>query len=278
MKIGVTSDLHTDVTPLNQRILPHIIEAAERADLDIFILAGDLSPDLFEFAGILAKFAESSVNCPKLFVPGNHDIWVVRFPDATSEQKYRAITRICDEYDFHHLGPKPFVRDCVGFCGTIGWYDYSFRHQAHNISTQRYASKRLYGSIWNDLNYAKWGETDSEVAHRFEVELQHQIDAVRSSVSQIIVTTHHVPFQECVTYRGKLPADFFSAFMGSVGLGDICRNEPLVTHAIFGHTHTPMQRRVGDVTAICSPIGYLYGMPAQGLAAYAEERLTCFEI
>ena len=44
MKIGLTSDLHTDVTPLNKQILPHIVKATEEAGLDIFILAGDLSP------------------------------------------------------------------------------------------------------------------------------------------------------------------------------------------------------------------------------------------
>ena len=96
MKIGVTSDLHTDVTPLNKKILPHIIEAVEQAGLDIFILAGDLSPNLLELAEILIAFTESNLNCPKLFVPGNHDIWISEHPDITSEQKYEAITVVCE--------------------------------------------------------------------------------------------------------------------------------------------------------------------------------------
>ena len=65
MKIGVTSDLHTDVTPLNKQILPHIVEAVEKAGLDIFILAGDLSPNLLELANILAAFTDSNLDCPK---------------------------------------------------------------------------------------------------------------------------------------------------------------------------------------------------------------------
>jgi putative phosphoesterase len=278
MKIGVISDLHIDVTPLNRRILPYIIEAAESAELDVFILAGDLSPDLLELSKILIAFTESSLNCPKLFVPGNHDIWVINPSHVTSEQKYRVISEICRECDFHSLVASPFAVNGVGFCGTIGWYDYSFRQEKYKISEARYESKQLSGSVWNDLNYAKWGGADAAVAHRFEDDLQRQIDTIKESVSQVIVVTHHIPFQACVRYRGKLPSDFFSAFMGSQGLGEICLKEPLVTHALFGHTHFPIQQQVEGVTAICSPIGYLYERPPQGLLAYAQERLTCFEV
>ena len=132
MQIGVTSDLHTDVTPLNKQILPYVVEAAEKAQPDLFILTGDLSPDLLELAKILIAFTESSLTCPKLFVPGNHDIWVIRYPNVTSEQKYRAIAEICRECGFHSLGAAPFVENGVGFCGTIGWYDYSFRQETYN--------------------------------------------------------------------------------------------------------------------------------------------------
>ena len=278
MKIGVTSDLHTDVTPLNKQVLPYIVEAVQKAELDIFILAGDLSPDLFELSQTLTAFADSHLKCSKLFVPGNHDIWVIRHPHVTSEQKCRAMAELCHECDFHPLGVEPFVRDGVGFCGTIGWYDYSFRQEKYNISKAQYASKQLLGSVWNDVRYAKWDGTDPEVAHRFEDELQGQIDSIKETVSRIIVTTHHVPFQACVVYQDKLPWDFFSAFMGSRGLGEICLKEPLVTHALFAHTHFPIQQQVGSVTAICSPIGYLHNRPSQGLSAYAEERLTCFKL
>ena len=278
MKIGVTSDLHTDVTPLNKQILPHIVEAVEKADLDIFILAGDLSPNLLELANILIAFTESNLNCPKLFVPGNHDIWVSEHPDITSEQKYDAIAVVCRECGFHPLDTAPFVKNDVGFCGTIGWYDYSFRCKEYNFSEEAYASKQLSGSVWNDSNYAKWDRTDPEIAHQFENKLRNQISSIRDSVSQIVVTTHHVPFQECVHSRGTLPWDFFSAYMGSQGLGKTCLEEQLVTHSLFGHTHVPIQQQVGNVTAICSPIGYLHQSPACDLSVYAQNRLTCFEL
>ncbi len=278
MKIGLTSDLHSDVTSLNKQILPYIVEAVEGANLDLFILAGDLSPNLLELTKILAAFSESNLACPKLFVPGNHDIWVTKHTHVTSEQKYCAIEKVCYECGFHPLSADPLVVNDLGFCGTIGWYDYSFKQKAHKIPIERYAAKQLFGVVWNDLKYAKWGADDVEIAHRFENELQSQIKTAKDSVLRIVVITHHVPFQTCVRYSGKLPWDFFSAFMGSQELGEICQKETLVTHALFGHTHFPIHQQIGGVTAICSPIGYLYELPIQGLSAYARERLACFEI
>ena len=278
MKIGLTSDLHSDVTSLNKQILPYIVEAAEGANLDLFILAGDLSPNLLELTKILAAFSESSLACPKLFVPGNHDIQVTKHTHVTSEQKYCAIEKVCYECGFHPISADPLVVNDVGFCGTIGWYDYSFKQKAHKIPIERYAAKQLFAVVWNDLKYAKWGADDVEIAHRFENELQSQIKTAKDSVLRIVVITHHVPFQTCVRYSGKLPWDFFSAFMGSQELGEICQEETLVTHALFGHTHFPIHQQIGGVTAICSPIGYLYELPIQGLSTYARERLACFEI
>lgn len=278
MKIGLISDLHIDASPLNKQILPYIVDAAEEANLDLFVLAGDLSPNLLELAKILAAFTESSLTCPKLFVPGNHDIWVTRHPHVTSQQKYCAIEKVCYECGFHPLSADPLVVNDIGFCGTIGWYDYSFRRESYKISIERYAAKQLFGAVWNDLKYAKWGTDDVEVAHRFENELQSQINTIKDSVLRIVVITHHVPFQACVRYRGKLSWDFFSAFMGSQGLGEICQKETLVTHALFGHSHFRFHQQIGDVTAICSPVGYLYEMPAQSLPAYAQERLARFEV
>lgn len=278
MKIGVTSDLHIDAAPLNKQILPHIVKAAEKAALDIFILAGDLSSNLLELAETLIVFTESNLNCPKLFVPGNHDIWVVEHPDVTSDQKHEAITTICRECDFHPLDAAPFVKNGVGFCGTIGWYDYSFGDNEYNFSEAAYASKQLFGSVWNDSHFAKWNGTDPEIAQRFENRLRDQIRSVKDSVSQIIVTTHHVPFRECVRSHGAPSRDFFNAYMGSQGLGKICLEEPLVTHSLFGHIHVPICQQIGDVTTICSPIGYLHQPPAADLSSYAQERLTCFEL
>jgi hypothetical protein len=74
--------------------------------------------------------------------------------------------------------------------------------------------------------------------------------------------------------------------MGSAGLGEICLKEPLVTHALFGHTHTEFYKEIKaqdsseltrKVVAVCSPIGYLTE-PPKDLKEYAKNRLKIIEL
>ena len=278
MKIGLISDLHIDVTPLNKSLVPHLIEAVDAAQLDVFVLAGDIARHLVQLSETFNAFQLANLGCQILFVPGNHDIWAIETPNVTSEQKCEIISKLCDECGFHPLIDRPFINEQIGFCGTIGWYDYSFAPDGYNFSDVQYAEKELMGAVWNDKRYAKWADTDRVVARRFEAELNAQIASVRANVSRIIVVTHHVPFRECIRYRGELPWDFFQAFMGSKGLGTTCLNEPLVTHALFGHTHRAFNMQIRNVRAICAPVGYLQEKPTIGLRDYAMQRLACFEV
>ena len=278
MKIGLISDLHTDVTPLNKAIVPHLIEAVKAAQLDVFVLAGDLARHLIQLSETLNAFQLADLACEKLFVPGNHDIWAIETPDVTSEQKCEIISTLCYECGFHPLMDAPLVKGQIGFCGTIGWYDYSFAPEKYDFSDAQYAEKTLMGAVWNDKRYAKWSETDRGVARRFESALKAQIVALRGDVSRIVVVTHHVPFQACIRYRGELPWDFFRAFMGSKHLGEICLEEPRVTHVLFGHTHQALDMQIRNLQAICAPVGYLQEKPTVGLREYATQRLACFEI
>jgi putative phosphoesterase len=280
MRIGITSDIHTDISPANSQIVKYLVDAVRRAELDVFVMCGDLSPNIFTLSDTLSAFHD--LGCKKLFVAGNHDVWVLRPTDkTTSQQKYDLITKICEENDVHHLGNSSIIIDRIGFCGTIGWYDYSYKSVRYPISENAYKRKIFQGSVWNDVNFARWKVPDPEIERQFEDELQGQIDSIRDRISRIIVVTHHVPFRECVIYRNELPWDFFSAFMGSAGLGEICFKEPLVTHAFFGHTHTEFFKEIksqnSSIYAVCSPIGYLTDPPGD-LKEYARSRLKVINL
>ena len=278
MKIGLISDLHTDVTPFNKALVPHLIDVVKAAELDVFVLAGDLARHLVQLSETLNAFHLADLTCEKLFVPGNHDIWTTETPDVTSEQKCEIISKLCRACGFHPIMDEPFITEQIGFCGTIGWYDYSFAPDEYDFSDTQYAEKTLMGAVWNDKRYAKWSDTDRAVARRFEAELKTQIASVRNDVSRIIVVTHHVPFQKCIRYRGELPWDYFRAFMGSKRLGECCLEEPLVTHVLFGHTHRALDIQIRNVRAICAPVGYLREQSRAGLQAYATQCLAAFEI
>ena len=278
MKIGLISDLHTDVTPWNKALVPHLIDAVGTADLDVLVFAGDFARHLVQLSETLNAFHLANLACEMLFVPGNHDIWAIETPNVTSEQKCGIISELCHACGIRPLMDEPFITEKIGFCGTIGWYDYSFAPNGFEFSDDQYAEKELMGAVWNDKRYAKWDDTDPVIARRFETALGTQIASIRDDVSRIIVVTHHVPFRECIRYRGKLPWDFFRAFMGSKHLGTQCLQEPLVTHVLFGHTHRALDIQIQSVRAISAPVGYLREEPTVGLQAYAAQCLACFEI
>ena len=81
---------------------------------------------------------------------------------------------------------EPFITENVAFCGTIGWYDYTFAPKGYDFSKAQYAEKELMGVVWNDKRYAKWSDTDRNVTQRFEVALEAQIACVRDAVSRIM--------------------------------------------------------------------------------------------
>lgn len=278
MRIGVTSDIHVDFSQLNKEILNYVIEASIEATPDVLILCGDISPDLMTLYRVLSSFSTAGVARKRLFVAGNHDIWVGSGSrKSNSHDKYELITRICLESGFHHLCSEPLIIDNIGFCGTIGWYDYSYKSAEYDIPDSVYERKTYNGSVWNDLNYAKWDASDKEMANFFESKLRQQIQTIRDRADQIVVSTHHVPFRECVLYRGELSWDFFSAFMGSEGLGKVCQGEPTVKYVFFGHTHRVQQKEIEGIKAISSPIGYLTDKP-KDLRKFAYSRLKTIEI
>jgi predicted phosphohydrolase len=265
-----------DTTPANRRLIPELIRVFQEIEPDAVILCGDLSPYPKDMRAVLQEFGLKLPNCRKLFVSGNHDIWLdEEGPGASSAKKQALISEMCAETGFHHLDREALLVDHVGFCGTIGWYDYSFRDETYGLPIEEYRKKRCGKEVWMDLHLAHWGRPDEEVARACEESLKNQIESVRAKCEKIIVATHHVPFRECVRYEGRLPWDYFSSFMGSAGLGKICLQEAKVSHVLFGHTHFQMKVEVGSITALCSPIGYLFDPPAE-LRAYAKSRVAVF--
>lgn len=93
---------------------------------DVIVLAGDIATGAHRGYGkMLGLFGE--FEGPKLFVPGNHDLWSnVQHPDT--RRRYRAaLRRIVEDNGFHYLPGAPRVVGDTGFVGVAGWYDYRFR-------------------------------------------------------------------------------------------------------------------------------------------------------
>jgi predicted phosphodiesterase len=263
MRIACLTDLHIDYGPLNKQVLPYLAARIERAAPDAVAVAGDIATDL-DILTISLK-AISGLATTNVFVPGNHDVWCrvgegPKKPGCSMRRYKQDIKEACERAGFHYLPNQPLIVDGVGFAGTMGWYDYSFRRPDldERISLDDYRSKRCGSNVWYDIVCADLGAPDEEVAARMERELAHDIGLLaKENVRGIVCVTHHVPFRRCVEYKNFVGWDFFSAYMGSEGLGRIVLEQPLVRAALFGHTHSRFDVRIDHVRCVCPPVGYL---------------------
>ena len=290
MKIAFISDIHVDSLPEPSHIVDAIRNRLLTIGPDVFIIAGDVAARTKLFEQTLRAFSE--LPCEKLLVPGNHDIWV----ETTSLEKgihsgikyTEIIPQICSRNNFTVLGQDPYTINETGFAGTIGWYDYTLRNKKydHLFSIETYRNKKFENRFtWNDLNFAHWMNShnkkqgDEVVAKEMEASLETQIRNLKQkNTAKIVVVTHHLPFQKMVLHPNRLPFDFFSAYMGSEGLGKIILNEPSVKYVISGHSHIKSSLTLGNLRAMKSPLGYRREWKTKDLEKLIEDRLSCIEI
>lgn len=266
MRIAYTSDLHVDISQRNWELVPYLAEVVKIVDPDVFVVAGDVSPEIGDLEYALDCFA--NLRSLKLFVPGNQDVWVLSedmqgMGHDSYEKYYFYLPDACRRNNFIPLWMEPTVHKGVGFVGSIGWYNLdpgtgavrSFPREHHY----------LLDSIWNDMRWACWADIstiaegsptpvkrpDSEVAREFNLRLDQDIEAFArdAGIREIVVVTHYPPFPE-MSLEGV-------PFCGSGELGDILAAHRKVTVSISGHIHDRRDIVVGGVRAVRCPVGYL---------------------
>lgn len=289
MRIALTSDLHLDSTDANRALVPLLAERAAALRPDVLVLAGDISARLPDVAETFAAFA--GVAPVRLFVPGNHDIWIARSAQAggaTSDYRHDVELRdVCAAHGFTHLGLEPRVVDGVGFAGSLGWYDYSFRHPAFPFSDDDLARKAKGKYRWMDLFYARWvGEdgaesSDAAVTQRFAARLERDLAALDAdpAVRDIVVVTHHVPYADILRTPLEDKHGYFRVYLGAAALGEaIDAHAAKVRAVLFGHLHRAVdERRPGGMLARSAPVGYLRPAP-EDLSPLAHSGVTLLEL
>jgi 3',5'-cyclic AMP phosphodiesterase CpdA len=95
---------------------------------DVLVLAGDIATGKEDAYRALLGLFEGFAG-PKLFVPGNHDLWG-EADDRNTPQRYRGqLKEIVERYGFRYLPGAPLEHEGIGFVGSAGWYDYGFRQR-----------------------------------------------------------------------------------------------------------------------------------------------------
>lgn len=290
MRLALVSDLHVDITQKNWELVPQLAELLKIIDPDVFLICGDISPEMGDVEYALDCF--SALPCARLFVPGNQDIWIMsnylqEEGRDSYEKYYFQLPQVCKRNGFVPLWMEPQIIQGVGFAGSIGWYDFSFRDQDPSQDLPE-ATRELQNDIWNDLRWACWNDvsflvdeepgpfrrSDVEVARDFLARLDSDLETLgqNADVREMVVAMHHPPFAALIN---GTPGDdsAYGSFMGSEEMGRMLLRHPKLSTVLCGHLHEKRDIVVGHLRVICSPVGYLNRDQRKDMAI-AEDVLT----
>lgn len=254
MQVVITADLHYGLGN-NQKIVADFAKKVIKTKADVLLLIGDTfafnQQLLVECLKLFAPFEGD-----KLFVAGNHDLWTLGTDSLKIYEKI--LPEITKQCSFHYLDQKPFTKGRVGFVGTIGWYDYSFRDKSKPIPLYYYSSKKWPGVMsWNDGLYVHLGMSDSAFTERVNRKLKRHLALASKQVSTIICAVHHVPFRQLLRTNHTSIDTFLTAFSGCEETGNIIKAFPKVKYVFCGHTHQRKKTIINNITAVNIGSDYL---------------------
>ncbi len=232
LSVGLLSDIHVhrhDQASEVEELVAHINAAAVP---DLLICAGDISHRTEELGAFLHGI---TLVCPKCWVPGNHDIWVIDPESSTDTAESRYVDRFSDISDsagWHYLPASPLVLDehQVAVVGTIGWFT------GHGYSE------------WLDQDGS---EQDDALARRFADELSVQIRAVPTD-HNLIVVTHHLSHRASPSFD-PTQGNVWSPYVQDV----VSAHQDRIALAIHGHRHLRYApTRVDGIFFAAHPFGY----------------------
>jgi predicted phosphodiesterase len=248
MRVFAVSDIHVDYDANAKWVAGLSLADYQR---DVLILAGDVTDTrrlLERSLGALAKRFRKV-----LFVPGNHDLWVIR--DGKEKNSLQKFEDVCAVAEASGASMEPFRERGVSIIPLLGWYDYTFGEPGEELR-----------SMWMDYRACRWprGYTEKDVAAYFAA-----------------LNDKHVaqPGDKIITYSHFLPRiDVMPAFitagrilypiLGSRHLDRQLRKLNSSIH-VYGHSHVNRQVTIDGVAYINNAFGY----PAE--IGIASKRLVC---
>lgn len=236
MRIFAVSDIHIDYETNAKWVAD--LSLADYQD-DVLILAGDVSDTrrLLEWclATLVKRFRKV------LFVPGNHDLWVVREDKGKdSMQKFGEVSALVESSG---ASMQPFFAPGVTMIPLLGWYDYSFGEPSDELR-----------SMWMDYRACRWpdGYTEQSIAAYFGAFNDRH---ARPAAGKVITYSHFLPRIDVMP--GAIPAAgrLLYPILGSTQLELQLRRLNANIH-VYGHSHVNRHVTIDGVTYINNAFGY----------------------
>lgn len=279
MRVIVTADLHYDVARSREPTRALAAEICRRGGDFLLIVGDSASASLTVLEEVFGLF--ESFGGPRLAVAGNHELWTLGGGDSLHKYE-NELRQACARCGVHYLDAAPFRLGDVGFAGSVGWYDYSFRAARMQVPLRFYQHKvgpgaasyfrehqhllsrdadvppaaRDITSRWMDGQRVRLPMSDVEFTHRQAEKLRRHLGQLNGDCRKIVAAVHHLPFAELVP-RSVIPNwEFANGFMGSELLGEAILECPQVSHVFCGHSHRP--GRIRKAALECINVGSTY--------------------
>jgi len=254
MRVLAVSDIHIDYE-VNARWVANL-SRADYSD-DVLILAGDVTDNLSLLEWCLSSFAARFKAV--LFVPGNHDLWVLREArDKTSLEKFQQVTAVVAASG---ASMRPYHAGDVSIVPLLGWYDYSFGEPGEELRC-----------TWMDYRACRWpgGFDERAITEHFLALNEATLDAtVAAGRREALITfSHFLPRIDLMPSVIPPQQRLLYPVLGSARLEQQLRRLDPSIH-VYGHSHVNRQVTIDGLSYINNAFGY----PSE--TWIASKRLLC---
>jgi Icc-related predicted phosphoesterase len=240
MRVFALSDIHVDFE-VNARWVAGLSSQDYQGDL--LVLAGDVTDLVGRLQWCLSTLASRFRKV--LFVPGNHELWVIReAPESNSLQKFAQVVAIAESSG---VSMQPWHESGLSIYPLFGWYDYSFGEPSEELQ-----------SVWMDFHACRWpnGFAAEQVAVHFDARnAQNSAPAVQHSGNKVITFSHFMPRIDLLPAYVPAKRRMLDPILGSTRLEQRLRQLQPSIH-IYGHSHINRNVEIDGVTYINNAFGY----------------------
>lgn len=236
MRLFALSDIHIDYDA-NAKWVANL--SMTEYQHDVLILAGDVTDTLRLLDWCLSALASRFKKV--LFVPGNHDLWVIR--EDRGKSSFQKFDDVCAVVESSGASMQTFRERGLTVIPLLAWYDYSFGEPSEELR-----------SIWMDYRACRWpsGYTDKEVAAHFASLNESQVSPAGEKV---VTYSHFLPRIDLMPDFIPRASRVLYPILGSAQIERQLRGLDATIH-VYGHSHVNRHVKIDGVSYINNAFGY----------------------
>lgn len=235
MKIQLISDLHLEFYRDRWNDHPVFIEH-QWANADVIVVAGDFAVGPYSVLAGLRKLRE--VYKHVVYVPGNHEYYGYRM------YEFDGMLKNLEDEGIYFLNPGHIKIEDTTFIGACLWTNFRNDHFA------KLAAKDIISDFYHIKDFSTSGAVGLYTAHLDYIKRIYEITPGKK-----VIVTHFLPAIEAIDpqYMRNPDSSLNKYFANDLGnwIADMTD-----TTWMFGHTHSSVDKMLGDTRILANPYGY----------------------